>query len=119
MPARIILCGMPRLLMDVVSAIFAEEDNMSVAARLDGATDLTSSVRDLQPDIVVLQEGDAPGRANHTALFEVRTGLTVVAITGLGSGGTVYRLNTQPEILRQPSVAQLIRAVRGKPRLRA
>ncbi len=37
MPVRILICGMPRLLMDAVSAILLDEPDMTIVARLDSA----------------------------------------------------------------------------------
>ena len=115
MPVRILICGMPRLLMDAVSAILLEEPGMAIVARLDSATDVAASVRTLQPDAVVLQEDDAPGLCKHAALFAARAGLRVVTVAGAGDSGALYRMGAKPAPLRRPSAAQLVRAVRGTP----
>jgi hypothetical protein len=117
MPVRVLICEMPRLLMDAVSAIIAEEPGMTIVERLGGAADVAASIRALQPDVVVLQEDGAPRLGNHAALFAARAGLRVVTLAGGGGGGALYRMGVRPASLRQPSAAQFVRAVRGSPLL--
>ena len=68
MPARVLICGMPRLLRDAVTAIFDLARDVVVVARLDGGADVATVVSALQPDVVVLQESGAPGLGSHDAL---------------------------------------------------
>jgi chemotaxis response regulator CheB len=75
MPTRVLICGMPRLLMDVVAAILAQAPGVVVVAQLDGAADVTTVVSTLQPDVVVLEGSEVPGLGSHAALFAAREGL--------------------------------------------
>jgi DNA-binding NarL/FixJ family response regulator len=115
MPIRILLCSMPRVLLDAISAILAQESDMAVVARLDDAADVAASVQALQPDVAVLQEDGVHGMCKHAALFTARADLRVVTVAGAGGAGALYRLGTRPAPLRQPSAAQFVQAVRGPP----
>lgn len=113
MPIRVLICGMPRLLTDVVSGIVAAEPDMVVVARLDSAAEPVASVRTLEPDVVILQQESAPARGDHSSLFAAREGLKIVAIGGGGRGGTLYLKGAKPTTLGGLSVARLLRTVRG------
>jgi hypothetical protein len=113
MPIRVLICGMPRLLTDVVSGIVAAEPDMVVVARLDGAAEPSASVRALEPDVIILQQEGAPKQGDHSSLFAAREGLKIVAIGGGGRGGTLYRKGAEPTTLGRLSAARLLRTVRG------
>jgi hypothetical protein len=113
MPVRVLIGGMPRLLMEAVSAILVQEPSLAVVARLDRAADLAASVQVLQPDVVVLQEDGALGLGNHAPLFAARNDLKVVAVSGVVGGGALYRMGARPALLPRLSAAQLVHAVRG------
>jgi chemotaxis response regulator CheB len=115
MPTRVLICHMPRLLMDVVSAILAQAPGVVIVARIDGDADFVPSVRSLQPDVVVLQETGAIGQGDYTALLAAGVGLRVVAISATGSDGALYRARGRPALMQGLSAAELVCAVRGTP----
>lgn len=112
MPIRVLICGMPRLLTDVVSEIVAAEPDMIVVARLDGSAEPVVSVQALRPDVVIIQQEDALPRAPPAALLAARDGLKVVAIGGGGRRGMLYRKGQEPTPLRTLSAAGLLRTMR-------
>jgi chemotaxis response regulator CheB len=101
--------------MDAISAILDAEPDMCIVARLDGGADLAASVRALQPDVVVLQEDGQPRMGNHAVLFVEHGGIKVVTVAGTSGLGALYRMGERPVLMRQPSAAQFVGVVRGKP----
>jgi hypothetical protein len=104
---------MPRLLTDVVSAILVREADMLVVARLDSQVDLAASVRALRPDVVVLLEDGQPMMGDHASLFAEHAALRVITVAGDQGISALYRSGERPALMRGPSAAQFVAAVRG------
>jgi hypothetical protein len=111
MPVRVIACGFPRLLKDVVSVILAADPDL-VVVFMRGDDDIAAAVRHQQADAVLLHGSYPTDSRNLAALLASRREVRVLTLAG--HGGALYLLGEQRVLRRRPSAAQLLRAVRGQ-----
>ena len=81
---RILLAGMPRMLLDMVTDIVAMHPEMMVSGKLQDTADLRTAVRKARADVVVLREPAGREREVHLKLLYSRPHLNVLSITNDG-----------------------------------
>jgi DNA-binding NarL/FixJ family response regulator len=107
---RILLSGMPNMLVSVITGALAQFPDMIVAGRADAGDDLTSKVRSTHADVVMMQSDD-PGRVvEFEPLLRDHPVLKVVAIAADGTSGFLHEL--RPYSLALPELsAEVLRTV--------
>jgi hypothetical protein len=108
-PIRVAIVGLPKLLADVISAVFTDDDNVHVDQFLDEeAVDLTDE--DRPPDVIVVGVTD-PWRSPLLNQFNAVTKPTLLGVRTDGRESWIYRMQPCPHRLGPTSPAQIRAAV--------
>jgi hypothetical protein len=108
-PIRVAIVGLPKLLADVISAAFTDDDNVHVDQLLDEeAVDLTDE--DQPPDVIVVGVTDA-WRSPLLNQFTAVTKPTLLGVRTDGRESWIYRMRPCPHRLGPISPAEVRAAV--------
>ncbi|MGC2776548.1 MAG: hypothetical protein WA418_13045 [Bradyrhizobium sp.] len=109
---RILVAGMPRMLVDIIEDIVASEPDLTIVGEIDRSTELASAARRTRADVVISRQADSDMEADEMALLLIGRPPKVVAITDDGRQGFVYELRPHRSPLGEMSVERLIAAIR-------
>jgi DNA-binding NarL/FixJ family response regulator len=115
---RILLAGMPQMLLDMVTDILAEHPEMMVSRQNQDVTDLRLAVKKARADIVILSEQAARQPQVHPELLYSRPHLKVFSITSDGHRFFVNELRPFRASLGEISPESLVRAIRSSAQTR-
>ncbi|HEY7390723.1 MAG TPA: hypothetical protein VH640_19560 [Bryobacteraceae bacterium] len=116
---RILLAGMPRMLLDMVTAILTPHPEMIVSGKMRDTTDIRTAAKTARADVVIVSEVSEPaGRAHpdHLELLYSRPKLKVFSITGDGHRFFLYELRPFRAPLGEVSPDSLVQAIRSSVR---
>ena len=109
MPIRVAIVGLPKLLADVISTAFTDDDNIHVDQLPDEeAVDLTDE--DQPPDVIVVGVND-PWRSPLLHPFIAVTKPTLLGVRTDGRESWIYRMQPCPHRLGPTSPAEIRAAV--------
>jgi hypothetical protein len=109
---RILLAGMARMLLGMVTDIIAAHPEMIVSGHALKAADLPAAARKARADVVILAEPAGRRRQDHLKLLYSRPHLKVLSITSDGRRFFLYELRPQRVALGEISAKSLIQAIR-------
>jgi DNA-binding NarL/FixJ family response regulator len=110
---RILLAGMPRMLLDMITDIVAPHAEMMVAGKMQDATDIRAAVRKTRADVVILNEPAIGPPQNYEELLYSRPHLGVLSITSDGRQFTLHKLRPVRTALGEVSPESLVQAIRS------
>ena len=89
---RILLAGMPRMLLDMITDIVGLHAEMMVAGEVQDTTEIRAAVRKTRADIVILNEPAIGSPQDHQELLYSRPRLGVLSITSDGRQFFLHKL---------------------------
>ncbi len=110
---RILLAGMPRMLLDMVTAILMPHPEMIVSGKMQDTTDIRTAVKTARADVVIVSEPAGCVRADHLELLYSRPHLKVLSITGDGHRFFLHELRPFRAPLGEISPESLVQAIRS------
>ena len=105
---RILIGDMPPMLRDIIEGIVRPEADIEVID--DGEDDLSVSVRQLAPDVVLVGEGPA-GPLYQARLLLLDPRITVIVISADGRRAELLELHRR--IVAELSIVSLVDKIRG------
>ena len=112
---RILLAGMPRMLLDILSDIVASEPNMTIVCCVTDSENLLAAAQRTHANVIIVGQSAGDEGQQYIPLLFRRPRIKVVAIAGDGRTGLLYELRPQRIPLSQMSADALLRAIRGQP----
>lgn len=106
---RIVLAGMPKLMIDIVGSLLADVPGLHLVARLQPGEDILKAIRRHRADIVIV--GTAEDPSAHGDLFLCRPA-AVLEIADRGQSGTVWVLRPQARSVGELSAERMTQAIR-------
>jgi DNA-binding NarL/FixJ family response regulator len=110
---RILLAGMPRMLLDMITDIVALHAEMMVAGRMQDTVDLRAAVKKTRADVVILNEPAIGPPQDHRELLYSRPRLGVLSITSDGRQFFLNKLRPVRTALGEISPESLVQAIRS------
>ena len=110
---RILLAGMPRMLLDMITDIVAVHAEMMVAGRMQDTADLCTAVKKTRADVVILNEPAIGPPQNYEELLYSRPRLGVLSITSDGRQFFLHKLRPVRTALGEVSPDSLVQAIQS------
>jgi DNA-binding NarL/FixJ family response regulator len=110
---RILLAGMPRLLLDMVTDIVALHAEMMVAGKMQDTADIRASAKKTRADVVILNEPAIDPSQNYQELLYSRPHLGVLSITSDRRQFFLHELRPVRTALGEVSPESLVRAIQS------
>jgi DNA-binding NarL/FixJ family response regulator len=109
---RIVLAGMPMMLLDIISEIVSSEPDLTVVEKIGEGSDVGAAARRVRADVVVVQQSsDEPQTAEAALLSEQQ--FRVIALADDGHRGFLYELRPHRVPLGEISAGGLVAAIRA------
>ena len=115
MPKRIVFCGLPRLLRDILQTSFGVEPDVALLGEAHSLEELLLLVQQ-GVDVVILglREADLP--ESHYQLFEADPRVRILAIGDHGNDALLYELRPHRIVLGEGSPQELMDLLRQQVR---
>ena len=110
---RILLAGMPRMLLDMITDIVAPHPEMMVAGEMQDMADIRAAVRKTRADVVILIEPAIDLPQEHQELLYSRPRLGVLSITRDGRHFFLHKLRPVRTALGEVSPESLVQAIQS------
>jgi DNA-binding NarL/FixJ family response regulator len=110
---RILLAGMPRMLLDMITDIVALHADMMVAGKMQDSADIVAAARKARADVVILNEPAIGLSEDHQALLYSRPRIGVLSITSDGRQFSLHKLHPVRTALGEVSPGSLVRAIQS------
>ena len=110
---RILLAGMPRMLLDMVTDIVAPHAEIMVAGKMQDTADIVVAVKKSRADVVILNEPTTGPSQNHQELLYSRPHLGVLSITSDGRQFFLHKLHPVRIALGEVSPESLVQAIQS------
>jgi oxalate decarboxylase len=110
---RILLAGMPRMLLDMITDIVGPHAEMMVAGKMKDTADLRRAVKKTRADVVILKESATGPPQDHQELLYSRPQLRVLSITTDGRQFFLHKLRPDRIALGEVSPESLVQAIRS------
>jgi DNA-binding NarL/FixJ family response regulator len=115
---RIVLAGMPRLMLEIVERLLAKQPDLHVVARIAPHGNVRTAVRRHRADVLIVGASDDTGEGDAAAdeapqnAFDCRPA-TVVVVSESGRHGTVWAMRPQGKLVDDLSAERLIATIRA------
>jgi len=109
---RILLSGMPMIMLEFMKAIFMSHPDLYVAGDVPSDLNLSGAVRRYRADVLILMQPDLT-TDRVMEIFNCRPS-KVLTITENGRQGMLYFLRPHLELLDDLSVRKLVQAIRAE-----
>jgi hypothetical protein len=110
---RILLAGMPRMLLDMITDIVAPHSEMMIAGRMQDTADLRAAVKRARADVVILNEPAIGPPLIYEELLYSRPRLGVLSITSDGRKFILHKLRPVRTALGEVSPDSLVQAIQS------
>jgi DNA-binding NarL/FixJ family response regulator len=110
---RVLLVGMPRMLLDMIADIIALHREMMVAGKMQDTPDICAAVKKTRADVVVLNEPAIGSAQFHQELLYSRPHLGVLSIANDGRNFFLHTLRPVRTALGAVSPESLVQAIRS------
>ena len=110
---RILLAGMPLMLLDMIADIVALRAEMMVAGKMQDTADLRAAVKKTRADVVILNEPAIGPSQDHQELLYSRPHLGVLSITSDGRQFFLRKLRPVRTALGEVSPEGLVQAIQS------
>lgn len=115
---RILLAGMPRLLLGMVTDIIASDPAMVVSGTLPDTADLRAAAKKARADVVVLRKSAGRERQAYVKLLYGRPHLKVLSMKNDGRRFFSHELRPVRAALGEVSAESLLQAIRSSAKQR-
>jgi DNA-binding NarL/FixJ family response regulator len=110
---RILLAGMPRMLLDMITDIVGLHAGMMVAGEMQDTTDIRAAAKKNRADVVILNEPAIGPPQNYEELLYSRPCLGVLSITSDGRQFFLHKLRPVRTALGEVSPEGLVHAIQS------
>jgi DNA-binding NarL/FixJ family response regulator len=110
---RILLAGMPRMLLDMITDIVALHPELMIAGETQDMADIRAAVRKTRADVVILNEPAIGPPADHQELLYSRPRLGVLSIASDGRQFSLHELRPVRTALGEVSPESLVQAIQS------
>ena len=110
---RILLAGMPRMLLDMITDIVAPQAEMTVAGKMQDTADIVHAVKKTRADVVILTEPAITPSQNYQEVLYSRPHLGVLSITSDGRQLFLHKLRPVRTALGEVSPDSLVQAIQS------
>lgn len=110
---RILLVGMPTMLLDIVSEVVKSEPDFVVVDATSSVADLASAVKRTQADVVIVQQTSGGEQIGEAELLSMQHPLRVITLTDDGRRGFLDEFRLCRDALGEMSVERLIDTIRA------
>ena len=110
---RILLAGMPRMLLDMITDIVAPHAEMMIAGEMQDTADIVVAVKKSRADVVILNEPAIGPSQNYQELLYSRPHLGVLSITSDGRQFFLHKLRPVRTALGEVSPGSLVQAIQS------
>jgi hypothetical protein len=110
---RILLAGMPRMLLDMITDIVALHADIMIAVTMPDMADIVAAVRKTRADVVVLSESAIGPSPDYQELVYSRPHLGVLSITSDGRYFFLHKLRPVRTALGAVSPESLVQAIQS------
>jgi hypothetical protein len=110
---RILLAGMPRMLLDMVGAILMAHPEMIVFGKTQDTADIRAAAKNVRADVVILSEPAGRAAPDYRELLYSHPHLKVLSITSDGQRFFLHELRPFHAPLGEISPESLVRAIRS------
>ena len=111
-PFRILLASMPRMLIEMITQIIANEPDFVIVGAIPECSDLTSAVRRSKADLLIVGQLSLAEAADVTAVLSSSYPAKILTIAENGQCGTLHELRPHCKTLADISAASLVAAIR-------
>jgi len=115
---RILLAGMPALLLDILHHVVVSEADMAVVGQIENG-DLLAAMRQSRPNVLVIGQKAKNERQKYEPLLWRHPRLRLLTIATDGKSGALYKLHPQRTSIGSLSADALRKAIRGRRRPRS
>ena len=109
---RVLLAGMPTLMLDILHHVVAAQPDMTIVGTVDD--DLLGAAQRARADVLVVGQDVQGERDFYRALLLRHPQLRVLTLADDGKSGWLYDLRPRRVRLREISARSLARAIRGQ-----
>ena len=115
---RILIANMPRMLQELIASIISSEPRFRIVGKLNGRSDLLSSILRIHPEVMITQETSKGEEfVKEEGLVEERMAgsecsVNVIAVAETGEAAALYRICLQRTPLGKLTASGLISAIR-------
>jgi DNA-binding NarL/FixJ family response regulator len=110
---RILLAGMPRMLLDMITDIVGLHAGMMVAGEMQDTTDIRAAAKKNRADVVILNEPAIGPPQNYEEILYSRPRLGVLSITSDGRQFFLHKLRPVRTALGEVSPEGLVHAIQS------
>lgn len=110
---RILLAGMPLMLLDMIADIVALRAEMMVAGKMQDTADIVTAAKKTRADVVILNEPAIGASQNYEKLLYSRPRLGVLSITSDGRQFFLHKLRPVRTALGEVAPESLAQAIRS------
>jgi len=110
---HILLAGMPRMLLDMITDIVALHADIMVAVTMQDTADIVVAVRKTRADVVVISESAISPSQNYQELLYSRPHLGVLSMTSDGRQFFLHKLRPVRTALGEVSPESLVQAIQS------
>ena len=110
---RILLAGMPRMLLDMVTDIVMAHPDMMVSGKMQDTEEICATVKKIKADVVILNESTKGLFQDYQELLYSRPHLRVLSITSDGHHFFLHKLRPFRAALGEVSPEGLVQAIRS------
>jgi hypothetical protein len=108
---RILLAGIPRMLLDMVTSIVMAHPDMIVSGEIQESADICAAVKKTRADIVIPSERTGRERQDHQDILYSRPHLKVLSISSDGHRFFLHELRPFRAALGEISPESLVQAI--------
>jgi DNA-binding NarL/FixJ family response regulator len=113
---RIVLAGVPRMVLDMITDIVAPHAELMVVAKMQDTADIRAAVKKTKADVVVVAESAIRQPESYEELLYSRPHLGVLSITSDGRHFFLRELRPVCIALGEISPESLVQAIRSSAR---
>ena len=110
---RILLAGMPRMLLDMMTDIIAMHAEMTIVGKMEVTANLRAMVKKSKADVVILSEPAIGPWQTYRELLYSRSDLRVFSITSDGRHFFLHKLRPIRSALGEISPEILVQAIQS------
>jgi DNA-binding NarL/FixJ family response regulator len=110
---RILLAGMPRMLLDMITDIVVLHPEMMVAGKAQDTADIRAAVKKTRADVAILNEPAIGPSQDYQELLYSRPHLGVLSITSDGRQFSLHKLRPVRTALGEVSPESLVQAIQS------
>jgi hypothetical protein len=109
---RILLAGMPMMLLDIMSEIVGSEPDLTIVEKITEGSDVGAAARRVHADVVIVKQSSETLQTGEVALLS-QNQFRVIALVDDGRQGFLYEFRPHRIPLGEISAGGLVAAIRA------